>query len=239
MTHIGPYSLNSIITGDARVLAQEIPPESVDLVLTDPPFGIGFDYGSSYTDDPLTYLDFMQWIVEESNRVIKPGGFIFIFQAMPRLRETWALCPATSRIFAACKNFVQMRPIPVQFSTDPVIFWQKPGRALQPHRGRDWHIGNQANTQARGLKDAGFHACPRPLDTIRYMVANFSPVGGLVLDWCMGSGTTAVAAVLEGRNFWGCEIEASTADHARARVQSLPARLPFNTPEQLRMETVP
>ena len=41
---LGPYELDTIVTGDARELAAALPDESVDLVLTDPPFGIGFKY---------------------------------------------------------------------------------------------------------------------------------------------------------------------------------------------------
>ena len=44
MNSLGPYDLDSIVTGDARKLAASLPDESVDMMLTDPPFGIGFKY---------------------------------------------------------------------------------------------------------------------------------------------------------------------------------------------------
>lgn len=229
VTHIGPYSLDSIITGDARELAQAIPDESVDLVLTDPPFGIGFDYGNGYKDDPAAYPDLVRWIVTESSRVIKPGGLCFVFVAQPQLRHVWPLFPDDSRIFAACKNFVQMRPTAVQYAYDPVIFWQKGKRVWN---GRDWHIGNTANTNNRGASDVDFHACPRPLDTISYMVQNWSEPGGLVLDWFMGSGTTAVAAKMLGRHCFGFELDPDTAEQARQRVTLAQPPLQFPEPVQ-------
>lgn len=227
---LGPYALDTIVTGDARELAKAIPDESVDLVLTDPPFGIGFNYGNGYKDDPNAYPDLVRWIVDESNRVLQPGALAFVFVAQPQLRHVFSLFPESARIFAACKNFVQMRPTPVQYAYDPVLFWQKPGEYGKQHKGRDWHIGNTAATMNRGLNEVGFHACPRPLDTILYMVDSFGPEGGIVCDYFMGSGTTALAATLTGRRFIGFEIDPTTADRARERVRNTQPPLPLVMP---------
>lgn len=225
MTKLGPYELglsgakeNGIYCGDCRQLAKAIPDESVDLILTDPPFGINFDYGTDYQDKPDEYLDLIRWIVAESNRIIKPGGLCFVFQAMKRLRETWILFPPDSRLFAACKNFVQIRPTQVQYAFDPVVFWQKTGPLLRKPHGRDWHIGNTANTNNRKLGEAAFHSCPRPLDTICYIIENFCPSKGIVVDFFMGSGTTALAAYLTNRSWWGAEIDSNICVLARKRV---------------------
>ena len=241
--YLGPYLLGpndenqGIYTGDARELAQAIPDESVDLVLTDPPFGIGFNYGSGYEDSPDDYLDLVRWIIIESNRVIRPGGLCFVFVAQPQLRHVWPLFPDNSRVFAACKNFVQMRPtLPVQYAFDPVIFWYGDEVNGKGMNGRDWHVGNTANTNNRGLHEAGFHACPRPLDTIWYMVEHFCPCTGAVVDFFMGSGTTAVAAKLCGVRWWGSEIVADTAELARKRVRETQPPLFVPQPEQMELE---
>lgn len=224
---------DAIVTGDSRELATRIPDESVDLVLTDPPFGIGFDY-EGYTDDPAEYAKLVAWIAKECDRIIKPGGLCFVFQAQLRLRLTWPLFPDDSRIFAACKNFVQMRPTPVQYAYDPVVFWQKLGPRLLPvYRGRDYYIGNTANTNNRGANEAGWHECPRPLDTCLYIVDSYSPPGGVVADFFMGSGTTAIAAKQTGRHFVGFEIREDIAERAQRRSQKAQPPLLVLDPEQL------
>lgn len=225
---VGPNDTeeNGIYCGDARELAKAIPNESVDLVLTDPPFGIGFKYENGYKDDPEQYPELVRWIVAESTRVIKPGGLCFVFVAQPQLRYVWPLFPDDSRIFAACKNFVQIRPTPVQFAYDPVIFWRKEGDKLKKNKGRDWFVANTANTRNRGLNEAGFHSCPRPLDCITYMVDCFAPRGGIVLDWFMGSGTTAVAAKICGNLYWGAEASPSDCMLSRERVRNAQIPLP-------------
>jgi site-specific DNA-methyltransferase (adenine-specific) len=227
LDRLGPYLLgpndteeNGIYTGDARELAKAIPDESVDLMLLDPPFGIKFDYENGYQDDPEQYPALVRWIVSECNRVIKPGGLSFVFVAQPQLRDIWPLFPEDSRIFAACKNFVQMRPCRVQFSYDPVIFWHKEGPRLKEDKGRDWFVANTANTNSRGANEAGFHSCPRPLDTITYMIDCFCPPSGIACDFFMGSGTTALGAKITGRRWLGFEIMPETARQARQRIAS-------------------
>jgi DNA modification methylase len=215
---VASLQTNVIHTGDCRELANLIPDNSVDLVLTDPPFGIGFQYSSGYKDDPETYLDLLRWIIKNSERVVKDGGYVFVFQSMKRIRETWLLFPETSRLFMAGKNFVQGGTQEVMQSFDPVVFWKpKNGQLLEKFDfRRDWHIGNTAFTNKK--RDNDFHSCPRPLDTIIYMVDSFCPYDGIVLDWFMGSGTTALAAKMTGREYIGFEVMSETAEKARERV---------------------
>lgn len=219
---MGIYKLDSIYIGDARELSKGIPDESVDLVLNDPPFGINFDYkGTNYKDDPLLYHDMIQWVVKESNRIVKPGGLCFVFVAQPQLRSIWPLFPEDSRIFAACKNFVQIRNIPVQYSYDPAIFWIKDGPRLKDCTGRDFYVANTANTSNRGVANAGFHPCPSPLSTIIYIVDNFCPREGIVCDFFIGSGTTGVAAKLVGTRYLGFEISPNYVKLALQRISHI------------------
>ncbi len=232
LMNIGPYELDSIVTGDARQLAQALPDDSFDMVLCDPPFGINFAY-DGYTDASEPYAELVKWIAETANRIVKPGGICFVFQAQPQLRLTWPLFPEHSRIFVAAKNFVQIRPIPVQYAYDPVVFWQKEGgRLIDDYKGRDWHIGQTSVTKFRGMNEAGFHECPRPLDTCQYIVGNFSPRGGTVCDLFMGSGTTAVAAKTFGRHWLGFELRSEIAELARQRVAQAQTPLFVEMPEQ-------
>ena len=51
------------------------------------------------------------------------------------------------------------------------------------------------------------HPTQKPLELIKYLVQTFSNEGGLVMDSCMGSGTTAVACIQTNRNFIGFETD--------------------------------
>jgi len=241
---LGPYELGpggeneGIYTGDARELAKAIPDESVDLVLTDPPWGIGFQYDNEYNDSVDNYLPLVDWIVLESNRLLKPGGFAFVYQATKRLRETWQRFPDDSRLFASCKNFIQIKNIPIEFAVDFIIFWQKPGDFQLQGLVRDWNLANTANTSrgSRGIGKRVKISPPRPLDAVINIVSGMCPFGGIVVDFFLGSGTTALAAYLTGRQWWGAEIDSTTCELARGRVRNTQPPLFVPQAEQLELE---
>ena len=66
------------------------------------------------------------------------------------------------------------------------------------------------------------HLTPKPVDLLRHLIRIFCSdgEGSLVLDPFAGSGSTGVAARLEGRGFLGVEIEAEMAKTAEARVEN-------------------
>jgi DNA modification methylase len=61
---------------------------------------------------------------------------------------------------------------------------------------------NVVNGDMRGL-----HPTQKPVELYRYLIRTYTNEGETILDIAMGSGTTGVAARMEGRNFIGCEIE--------------------------------
>ncbi len=63
------------------------------------------------------------------------------------------------------------------------------------------------------------HANQKPVDLIRYLIRTYSRAGDLVLDNAMGSGTTGVAAIAEGRRFFGIELEPPCFDIASNRIR--------------------
>ena len=63
------------------------------------------------------------------------------------------------------------------------------------------------------------HPTVKPIELFRWLIRGFVPRGGLVLDPFAGSGTTAIAAVLEGRRWIAIEREREYAEIARARIE--------------------
>lgn len=64
-----------------------------------------------------------------------------------------------------------------------------------------------------------FHPTQKPLDLMAFLVDVFSDPGDLVLDACMGSGTTAVACIKEKRNFIGFETDPTFYAKACRRIE--------------------
>jgi len=185
---------------------------SVDCIITDPPYGIDFKY-DNYHDNPATYTETMKKLVAETNRLSK--GPKVVWQAMPNCNMWHKWFPEKYRIFAACKGMVQFRPTAVQYSWDPVIFWGENNNEPDV-RVKDYYVQKLAPFGVGREKIN--HPCPRPLEQTKYILLAFSWEGCKVLDPFMGSGTTGVACKLLGRDFIGIDISPDYCEIARKRI---------------------
>lgn len=201
--------------GDCRELLPTLERGRVDAVVTDPPFGIGFKY-ESHNDTPEGYGTWLWSIIEQCEASCLPGSPLFVWQTMLNARKFHEWFPRDWRIFAAAKNFVQMRPTAMQYSFDPVLVWWTDGKPWYAGTAsRDFHIGD---TNPSSREDAIGHPCPRPLGQVRHILEQWARPFGAVIDPFMGSGTTGVACVQTGRRFIGCEIEPRYFDIACKRI---------------------
>ena len=187
--------------GDCLKILPELEKGSVDAVVTDPPYGIGFAY-DTHIDDPDKYADSMRRVVEAS--IATGAASCWFWQAMSNADKWHEWFPRGFRLFAACKGFVQFRPTPVQFSWDPVIWWGTPANAPSVY-AKDFHVQMLAPFGAG--RERIEHPCPRPLEQVEYVCRTATTDGQTILDPFMGSGTTGVACIRTGRKFIGIEID--------------------------------
>jgi DNA modification methylase len=209
---------------DCMDILPQLPDGAVDAVVTDPPYGIGFKY-ESHDDTSEGYGKWLWAAIEQAERSARPGAACFVWQAMPNVGNFSQWFPRPYRLFAAAKNFVQMRPTAMQFSFDPVVVWWKDGE--KPWSAgtatRDFHVADtRPNAPGRKPGSLGYvkgHPCPRPLLQVEHIVNQWCPPESIVLDPFLGSGTTAVACVKTGRQCIGIEKERKYFDIAVERVQ--------------------
>ena len=187
----------------------------VDAVVTDPPYGIDFKY-ATHDDDPAKYETFMRAFIQEAQRLVGDGP-VFVWQSMLNADRWHRWFPPGFRLFAACKGFVQYRPVPVQYSWDPVVFWGRPKVAPSVYN-KDFHVNNKAPFGAGRPKID--HPCPRSLEQVEYVVQTYTLPDDIVLDPFMGSGTTGVACLQTGRRFIGIEIDPGYFDVAVRRIEA-------------------
>lgn len=213
-----PYYADDHVTlyhADARDVLGTL---SGDALITDPPFGIDWSR-ATWKDDAEAYPVLMAWLVLEAQRTV-PDGWVFVFQSMTNVGRFHEWFPEGWRLFAACKNFVQMRPAEVQHGWDPVVFWRN-GEKRSGHRKdagvvtRDYHVGNVAGM----MRSKAGHPSPRPLDTMAHLVLlATTPERPLVIDPFAGSGTTLVAAASTGRKAIGIEVNEAYCEVAAKRL---------------------
>ncbi len=200
----------TIFHGDCREVMPGL--GKVDAVVTDPPFGIDWPRGT-WDDSAEQYPALITWLVAEMTRLVNPG-WCFVFQAMPNVAKFHEWFPDGWRLFAACKNFAQIRPTGVWHSWDPVVFWSNGKPQRNGRVNRDYFVGNVAGC----FRDGNKHPCPKPIDTMQHIVSLATPDGQTVLDPFMGSGTTLRAAKDLGRKAIGIEIEERYCEIAARRL---------------------
>jgi site-specific DNA-methyltransferase (adenine-specific) len=83
-------------------------------------------------------------------------------------------------------------------------------------------LEGKESTRISGTKNprANSHPTVKPTDLMRYLCRLVTPPGGVILDPFMGSGSTGKAAVREGFDFVGCELDAEYVAIARARIDA-------------------
>jgi DNA modification methylase len=193
----------------------------VDAVITDPPYGIGFKY-ESHDDNPAGYGEWLWSVIESAENKCHPLSPVFVFQAMPNAAKFHEWFPRNWRLYAAAKNFVQMRHTAMQYAFDPVVCWWTSGEGKPWSAGthsRDYYVADTAGQICNRSNLEKGHPCPRPLDQMRVLVEQWAVPAGTVLDPFMGSGTTGVACAQLGRKFIGIEIEPKYFDIACRRIE--------------------
>lgn len=229
---------NRIYNEDCLKGMKKISQDSISLIITDPPYAISKDsnYAKSSptgkdTDRFRISIDFGEWdkpdafdiraMIADSYRCLKDGGYIVCFY------DLWKI------------NIVKEAMEKVGFNQIRLIEWQKTNPV--PINSKINYLTNAREFAICAVKgtspifkseydngvysypichDKGrFHPTQKPVDLIREIIAKHSNEGDLVLDNCMGSGTTAIACIRENRNFIGFELNKEYYDKACKRIQ--------------------
>lgn len=214
-----------LVHGDCMGVMKEMLDASVDAIVTDPPFGIGFIYGNAKeaASNPDEYWQWFEPFYKEMVRVLRPGGLFACWQAQLYFRHFWEWFGDNIHIYVIAKNFVPLRHTPINYAYDPVVMFYKggalPRRPDKPPRSVDFFVANTAGLVSNVWALEKGHPSPKPLDGICEIIRNFVAEGGLILDPFVGSGTTLVAARRTNRQAIGIEISEEYCSIVRKRLE--------------------
>lgn len=202
-----------IYHGDCRDILPHLP--KVDLVLTDPPYGVGYAY-DGYED---TAANFQSEILP----VLADLSAKYPMATCCSMRQMWTL-PFARWILCWMKPGSTRRNSVGGFSIWEPIFLYGPG----------WKVANDAVVFADCIShDKGnAHPCPKPIKLFRWLIGLHE--SSTILDPFMGSGTTLVAAKQLGRKAIGIEIEEKYVKIAIDRLRQ--EVLPLNQPSHEKQE---
>ncbi len=229
----------NIFNEDCLTGMSKIPDGSVDLIITDLPYGItdcAFDRRLPF--EPL-------W--EQFHRVTKKNAAICLFAAGKFLIELAASNLKEYRYkWVWRKNlgtgFLNAKKMPLRAHEDILIFYRKlPKYNPQFTQGKPYGFRerktfspNYANQEYTFINNEDGRRYPldvikymqpkehspqqKPVALLEYLIRTYSDAGEMVLDATMGSGSTGVAAINTGRNFIGFETEEKYFEIAKDRI---------------------
>ena len=208
--------INRVVHGDCVTVLALLPSESVDLVVTDPPYLVNYRPrdGRRCDGDNTDY-----WLVpafRELYRVLKPDSFCVSFYGWPwvdRFMAAWKGCgfrPVSHLVWV--KSHCSRRGYSESFHE--AAFLLAKGRPPKPDKPiRDvlpWkYTGNE------------FHPNEKPTVAIVPLIEAYSKPGAIVLDPFGGSGTTGLATMACDRRFVLIEKTCELARLSRRRIESI------------------
>jgi len=204
---------NKIHNMDCLEGLKQIDDNSIDVIITDPPYGIEYKSNHYKWNNPHKEIindDTFFFPIEELWRVLKPSGAIFCFfsHKIPlvdkRLKNTiiWV------------KNNWTAGDLEGDFGNQYECLGFLPKESFKIKGKRFSNVWHFNRIPSHKLK----HPTEKPLDLIMRIVQCSSNKGDLVLDPFMGSGTTAVASKQLERSFIGFELRKEYCDKAQERL---------------------
>ena len=215
---------NTIVCGDCLDILKQLPDHCVDLVLTDPPYGI--DYQSARRVDKSKWMPkiandtspFIDWI-EDASRVLRNGGRLLCFY---RWDVQEAFLSEIKRVGLAIKSQIVWDKVVHGMGDLRGAFAPQHENIIYATKGRYVFQGKRPCSVIRQQKVSPgnlLHPNEKPVELLKTLIRPLTVEGDVVLDCFCGSGSTGVASVSLGRRYIGIDISSEYCEIARNRIK--------------------
>ena len=212
--------INTIAHGDCIGIMRQMPANSVDFILTDPPYLVNYRdrIGRSIRND--VNEDWLKPAMKEAYRVLKQNRVAVMFYG-------WSKVDA---FFGAWKDagFQPVGHIVFRkaYSSKSRFLRYAHEQAFLLAKGRP-PLPKQPLMDVMEMPYSGnkLHPTQKPVTALAQLIRSFSLPGECVLDCFAGSGSTCAAAMLTGRNYIGVEMDAEYHRTASERLQRVKERI--------------
>jgi site-specific DNA-methyltransferase (adenine-specific) len=249
---------NKLICSDALAVMREWSSESVDLIIADPPYNLGKDYGNNKDLKAWAeYEDFTREWLSEAARLLKPTGSIYVFMGVRFISRlfviledefklnfngwiTWHYTQGMGRkrgfsprhddilYFTKSEEFT--------FNLDdvrvPQKYFRKRNNMSGANPGDVWQFSHVHYCSAEREQ----HPTQKPEALMERIILASSNEGDLILDPFVGSGTTCRVAEICNRRWVGIDLNPAYIEMTEKRLKQTTRRLDS---VDLRIERVP
>ena len=198
--------LNKIYNEDCLETMKRMPDNFVDLVLTDPPYGVGIDYGL-YDDTVDNWKELVSSFIPEAKRIsrmiIMPSCQINLLHWIyANFKPDWLMCWYKGS--PGHKSYIGFN------DWEPLLVYGKTGKPMHDY------------IKANNVEKMGNwgHPCPKPVKWASTLINMATDEDMLVYDPFIGSGTTAVACERLGIQWLGSEINPDYCEIANKRIKA-------------------
>jgi DNA modification methylase len=206
--------LDTILLGDCCLVMQHFPSDSIDLVLTDPPYLINYQSRDGRTIAGDTNDAWLCPAFSEAYRVLKAGGFCISFYGWSKAERYLAAWreagfrPVGHLVWI--KSYVSGSAF-LQYRHEQAYLLAK-GRVERP-------LSPISDVQYWKYTGNRLHPTQKPVQGLMRIIRAFSSPDDVVLDPFCGSGSVPLAAKLSGRRYIGIELRQDYSEVAQKRLR--------------------
>lgn len=223
---------------------KELPNESIDMILCDLPYGITQNKWDSVIPLELLWKEY-QRVAKQNSAIVLTSQGLFTAQLIisnPKLYKykwVWEKSKPT--------NFLNAKKQPLRKHEDVCVFYKKQpiyhpqmtkGEPYDKGVRKDQRTGSYGKFQPSHIKSSGdrypvdvvyfktaesedvvVHPTQKPVAMLEYFIKTYTNKCDIVLDNCMGSGSTGVACINTNRKFIGYELDEKYFNIAKERLE--------------------
>ena len=224
-----------LINGDCLEEMKNIKDDSIDCILTDPPYNISKKNGFKGFFGYKAGLDFGEWDkdfdltswIGSATKKLKKGGTIIVFTGW---RSISYIVEELEKNGVETKDLIRWeRTNPFPRNRDRRFLTDCDYAILGTKKGAKWTFNRLSETFERPKIEYrcanksdhlhGYHPTSKPVFVMEYLVKRVTNENDVILDCFMGSGSTGVAALNTNRNFIGIELDKNYFEIAQQRIK--------------------
>lgn len=245
-----------LLQGDCLQLMQNIEDKSVDLILCDLPYGTTQNRWDIVIPFDALWVQYKR-IVKDNGAIVlfgsQPFTSMLVCSNLKMFKYEWIYEKTQP------SGHLNAKRMPMKYHENILVFYKKQptynpiktqghkrkqskGQIVEETGNGCYGVQTGANYDSterypksiqvfsNGLmKQRSLHPTQKPVELLEYLIKTYTNENDLVLDNCMGSGSTGVAALNTNRNFIGIELDEQYFEIARRRIMKVEERMVVNT----------